>query len=254
MKSLLPYIEPLGLAWIGMTVMLGVFLWRRRWRPAALAGLVWLAFTLVTCTPVPSVLLAGLEKPWAGADLKALPAADAVLSLGGAGEPSENELVGFHFTRGTDRLMTAVDLVRREKAPVLVVGGGGYGVKNGAASEADAAKAWIDSWQVLPQPVVSLGLCSDTHDEAVKTAKLAAERGWKRIILVTSASHMKRAEATFRKAGIEAACAPCNFLSSVFHVPKLTWFHAPRAAGPEIFRTWLHEVIGWRVYRWRGWV
>ena len=244
----------MGLAWLALTALLICLIWRRSMRQALLLGVPWLLITLVVCTPLPSVLLASLERPWVGTDLSALPAADAVVSLGGAGEPSSREFVGFHFGRGADRLMTAVELVRRGKADTLVVGGGGYGSVGKWVSEADAAKRWIDSWGTLRNPVVSFGVCSDTHDEALKTAALAKERGWKKIILVTSASHMTRAEATFKKAGVEVTCAPCNILSTVFLEDKLDWFHAPHHGGMEKFAVWFHEFLGWLAYRWRGWV
>lgn len=214
----------------------------------------WLIFTLATCTPVPFFLLASLERPWIGVDAAALPAADAIVSLGGAGEPSSLEASGFHFTRGADRLMTAVNLACAGKADALVVGGGGFRRGNDLASEADAAKAWIESLDVVKIPIVSLGVCADTHDEAVKVAALAVEHGWKSVMLVTSASHMRRAEAAFRKAGVEVSSAPCNFLSPTFRNRGTYWFQPPGFAGPEAFFLWFHEKAGWWVYRWRGWV
>ena len=244
----------MGLAWLALTALLLCLVWRRSLRQALLLGVPWLLITLVVCTPLPSVLLASLERPWLAVDVAKLPAADVVVSLGGTGEPSARELVGFHFARGTDRLITAVELVRRGKSGQLVVGGGGYDRSGHLGSEADVVKQWIDSWGVLKTPVISLGVCSDTHDEAVKTAALAKERAWKSIILVTSASHMRRAEATFRKAGLNVTCAPCNLLSTVFREDDLDWFHAPHHGGAEAFAIWFHEVLGWLAYRWRGWV
>lgn len=254
MKTLIAFTEPIGLAWLGITALLVMMAWRRAKGWLALLSIPWLLMTLLLCTPVPSVLLASLERPWVKVDLDSLPKADAIISLGGTGEPSKNELVGFHFTRGADRLMTSVELARRGKAEALLFGGGGYPTDNGWSSEADAAKKWIDSWAVLKQPVISLGVCADTHDEALKSAALIKERGWKSVILVTSASHMTRAEAVFKKAGVTVTCAPCNLLSTVLRERRLDWFHAPHPAGMESFSVWFHEWIGTIVYRHRGWL
>lgn len=254
LKSIIAFIEPLGLAWLGITALLICLVWRRNARHALLLGWPWLLFTLLLCTPVPSLLLASMERPWVDVDLTRLPAADAVVSLGGTGEPSAHEITGFHFTRGADRVMTAVELVRRGKADTLVLGGGGQRETLARASEADSIKQWAESWNLLKTPAVSLGVCLDTHDEAVKTAALAKERGWKSIILVTSASHMGRAVATFRKAGLNVTCAPCNVMSTVFRKGGLDWVHAPHHAGAELFGIWFHEVLGWAFYRWQGWV
>lgn len=255
MKTIIAFIEPLGLAWLCFTALLVRLLSRGRRREAVLFGVPWLLLTLVFCTPLPSMLLASMERPWVGADIDGLAVADAVVSLGGTGEPSRREPVGFHLTRGADRLMTSVELMRRGKSNTLVLGGGGYYRREAKwGSEADAAKRWIDSWGVSKSPAISLGVCADTHDEAAKTAVLAKEHGWKSIILVTSASHMSRAEATFKKAGFSVACAPCNLLSSEFRDSEAGWFHVPHAAGAELFGVWFHEVLGWLAYRWRGWV
>lgn len=217
-------------------------------------GIPWLVFTAGTCTPLPLVLLASLERPWLQTDVEAIPSADAMVSLGGAGEPSSIEVSGFHFTRGADRLMTAIELMRRGKAGSLVLGGGGFRRAGEVVSEADAAKDWIESLNVTTAPVISLGVCADTHDEAVKVAKLATERGWKSVILVTSASHMTRAASAFRKAGVTVSCAPCNYLSPMARGGKVSWIHPPGFAGPEAFFLWFHEKAGWWVYRIRGWV
>lgn len=254
MKTIIAFIEPFGLAWLGFTALLVLFIRRRRAREAVLLGVPWLLLTLVVCTALPSWLVSTLERQWTGVDLGALPAADAVVSLGGAGQPSVLEPTGFHFTRGADRLMTSAELMRRGKAPVLVLGGGGYRREDGWGSEADAAKRWMDAWGVAKTPAISLGVCADTHDEAVKTAVLVKEHGWRSIILVTSASHMRRAAATFRKAGLSVTCAPCNYISALSRGEPVDWIHAPHPAGAELFGVWFHEVLGSWLYRWRGWL
>src|SRR5437763_1587374 len=57
-----------------------------------------------------------------------------------------------------------------------------------------------------------LGANEDTHDEALKVRVLATERGWHRVLLVTSANHMRRASGVFRAQGLEVIPVPCNFL------------------------------------------
>ena len=101
---------------------------------------------------------------------------------------------------------------------------------------------------------MSLGLCADTHDEAIRTRAIAQPRGWKRVLLVTSANHLPRAVATFRAAGIEVVPVPCNFFTRQKPGPWPLRTAIPGHLGFEKTSVWLHEKIGWWEYRRRGWL
>lgn len=94
----------------------------------------------------------------------------------------------------------------------------------------------------------SSGPAADTHDEAVGTARLFRQHGWKTAILVTQPWHMKRAAAVFEKAGLKVMCSPC--IEGAYDINSLD-----TAAGRlTAFRDWLHEAVGYEVYRRRGWI
>lgn len=88
----------------------------------------------------------------------------------------------------------------------------------------------------------------DTHDEAVAVARLARERGWPRVILVSDPSHLRRAAAAFEKAGVQVLCAPGAVRN---YNPHHIWGPQARV---EAFRDWLYETVGFQVYRMRGWI
>jgi len=67
--------------------------------------------------------------------------------------------------------VTAIELLRRNKAPRLLIGGGGSPQKG---YEADAVKTWIAHWQLSTAEVISLGKCLDTHDEAEESRRPSA--------------------------------------------------------------------------------
>ena len=93
-----------------------------------------------------------------------------------------------------------------------------------------------------------VGPVSDTHDEATAVARLVGERGWKRLILVTSPWHMKRARAVFEKSGVHVLCSPC--IEGGYDMSDLS---AP-GGRLQAFRDWLHETVGIAVYKLRGWL
>ncbi|MDZ4288748.1 MAG: YdcF family protein [Prosthecobacter sp.] len=245
--------HPLGITWLLLTLWLLISVWNRR-RGFFLPALAWLILTVTTCTPLASWLLATLENQYPKVKLESLPQADAIVCLGGGAEPSFTEPTGIHFKRGADRVPTALTLAAQKKGAALVLGGGGYPQDGKRLSEADALVAHLQRQQAAPIPILSLGLCNDTHDEVLKLAELAKQRGWQSILLVTSASHMPRAAATCEKAGLKVIPVPCNYQSSYNRIGEVDRLHLPHEDGFEIFSTWIHEIIGTWLYQYRDWM
>jgi uncharacterized SAM-binding protein YcdF (DUF218 family) len=249
--------DPVAWSWLALLVTALVLLGRRRRKPGWLILAVFLLASLLQLIRFPEWLLAGLERPylkdgrWRMEDGKG--AADAVVVLGGYGEASTNALSGIEFNDRVDRILTGLALVREGKGRVLVLGGGGRGNPPQPA-EARAAAKWMRSWNLAPVPVEILGPCKDTHDEALHTSSLARTNGWKKILLVTSAWHMRRALATFRKAGLEASPVGSDFRGTVALAAEGRWSFIPRSEGLVLLDLWLEEVFG-HIYYWaRGWV
>jgi uncharacterized SAM-binding protein YcdF (DUF218 family) len=253
-KQGLALIEPLGFVWALLVAATIVFLRRRRWRASLATGLPAVLLFVFGSTDFPGWLLRGLERPYAGVDIAALPKADAIVMLGGGVQPARFEVGGMHLTLAADRLMMAVELSRLEKAPALVLGGAAAEFPEGDRSESETVRKWIVERELSRGEVIALPVCRDTHDEAVFTAKLAAERGWQQVLLVTSANHMRRAAATFHTAGVRVIPAPCNFHTELSKPPSLEPPGIPKAGGFEKTGMWLHEQIGWLEYRRRGWI
>ena len=254
-RQILLLIQPVGLAWLTLLV-LAIALWRmRNRRLAALSGGMCMLITLFGSTDFPGWLLRRMERPWAGVKIADLPACDAVIVLGGGTEPSRYEVNWMHLSRAGDRVIMGLELMRLGKARAIALGGNVADFDGEKKVEADVVKAWLQS-QSLPAgaEIISLGANSNTHDEGEKVARLAKERGWQRVLLVTSASHMQRAVAVFRKLGIETIAAPCNFLTSVSTAPPSFRLSVPGYDGFEKFAVWMHEQVGWFIYKRRGWV
>jgi uncharacterized SAM-binding protein YcdF (DUF218 family) len=256
MRTLVYLMQPLSVVWLLLGVWVVWRVWKRRWRELAMPGVAWLILMVMTCTPAASVLMARLEGEHEAVRLADLGegGADAIVCLGGGAEPSMVEPTGLHLKTGADRVGTALALLAKKKAPLLVLGGGGYEEKGVTHSEADRVLLALRDLGVGTEAMLSLGVCTDTRDEALKVAALARERGWKRVLLVTSAYHMRRSAGTFTKAGVPVVAVPCNYVSSVNRVGDLEWLHLPHADAFQVFGAWFHEVAGTWVYRWRGWL
>ncbi len=254
LRSMADFMEPTGLLWLMLFMMLGRKLWRRQWRAMILPGAAWLLLTLVSATALSHTLLGSLESEWPRVDMTQLPECDAIIVLGGGVEPSEREPAGLHLKSAADRLFAGLTFARMGKGRLLVIGGGKIETTTTSRSEADGVKVWLDEWKLAQVRVQSLGSCLDTHDEAVKVAALASKDGWKQVALVTSAYHMTRARAVFEKAGVSVVPVPCNYLSATMRDQRARWLTVPNATNLTLCETWMHEIIGWWAYRVRGWI
>jgi len=254
LKQLLFALEPIGLVWLSLGA-LAVGLWRRRQRPFAFAAAgIFFFVTMIGSTPLPDCLLGSLERPYAGVHLEDLPAADAIVMLGGGSEPARYEAFHVHLSPAADRLVMAGSLLRTRKSTVLMLGGGGAKLDGTLRIEADGIKEMLAASGVPPDSMITLGFNRDTHDEALHARVVANAHEWNRILLVTSASHMRRAAAVFRSQGFEVIPVPCNFLTTLSTVPDSFLISVPRYYGFVKAATWLHEQAGWWIYRARGWI
>jgi uncharacterized SAM-binding protein YcdF (DUF218 family) len=90
-----------------------------------------------------------------------------------------------------------------------------------------------------------------THENAVNGAALLRQKGIRRIVLVTDAYHMLRAEKCFRKEGLQVVAAPCGYRTEEgFHFDRL----APGWQPIEWNEDTAHESLGLLWYWIRGWV
>ena len=100
-----------------------------------------------------------------------------------------------------------------------------------------------------PEAMLHLvGPVRNTHDEAVGVTGLARQRGWRRLAVVTSPLHTRRACATFERQGLAIVCRASDSRDYSLNLRR-----AP-ADRLEAFRDWLYEAVGTRVYRTRGWL
>ncbi|MDA7915841.1 YdcF family protein [Verrucomicrobia bacterium] len=249
LNSLEVLVQPLSLVWMAC-IGGAVFCWRRHQR----VGMWWFAGIAVFMSLVGSgaskALLRGLESPYAMEGYDHVESADAVVVLGGGHHPSLHDLSGFNLNDSGDRIITGVDLVGMGKAPVLVLGGSSVRFGDEWINSAELLLDWA-SRQLPKGEVIAMPLTGNTHVEALEVKKLMEEKGWSKVIIVTSGYHAKRAHGVFTKEGIELSLIGCGFesrgVSSSFSL-------FPKTSGFVFFERFLHEKVGWLVYRLKGWI
>lgn len=239
----------LGVPWVfhiggfdGMlpSAIVGTVLGLTRWRWIPLASIIVLLFILVIATYTP--IIASQSKSLVRND--SLPAsADAIMVLS-AGTNDDGTI----SPQAVDRLLTGLDLYNQAIAPVLMVSREAYLVGGQiVTSRADQERIISLSPDALSHVVVA-GITHSTHDEAMRVRDVYRARGWKRIVLVTSPFHTRRACATFEKAGVVVSCR-----ASVARDMAVGDLYAPDDR-LKAFQVWLYETMGTIRYRQLGWI
>jgi len=249
------FLNPISLIWLVLLIACVRAVIKKDRRQAFFTGALALFITIVGSSKFPAYLLSTLEKPYAVEDLNALPDCDAVVLLGGSHGFSNYGVNSIEFGTATDRIITAAELVRLKKGKALVIGGGEYSSSGQTGLHGQLIAEWLGSWKPFDSPIHVLDYSSNTKDEADHTKVLAQKNGWKKIILVTSAFHMRRAEALFKKTGLEVVSVGSDFegLSSLeadFRIYSIV----PSPGGFQALGFYLHEQVGWLYYKLRGWI
>jgi uncharacterized SAM-binding protein YcdF (DUF218 family) len=198
-----------------------------------------------------ALLVMVLWIPWFGANARGyvrrdpLPTepVDAIVVLS-ASVTSDGDL----SPAGADRLLAGLDLYRKGLAPRLIlsrVKNPSYDVRLRTSDEDQ--RRLIRTTGLEPETIV-LDPVGTTRVEAIRAAEVASGNHWRRVIVVTSPVHTRRACATFEKVGFEVSCQPSRDRTTGIE-DQQTPVDRARAFGQ-----WLYEALGWRVYRARGWI
>jgi len=239
----------LGVPWVfhigsfdGMlpSAVICVVLSLTRWQWVGRATVVALSLLLVTIAYTP--LTTRLTKSLVRND-PLPPGADAIMVLS-AGANDDGTI----SPQGVDRLLSGLELYNRGVAPVLMVSREAFIVDGRiVTSRADQERIVSLSPAALSRLVVA-GITHSTHDEAIRARDVFRSRNWKRIVLVTSPYHTRRACATFEKVGVVVTCA-----ASVSRDMAVGALYAP-ADRIRAFQVWLYEMLGSLRYRQLGWI
>ncbi len=229
-----------GLDGLVPAIIIGAILGATRWRAALVVGVLALSLVLLIVAYTP-IIVAPAQSLIRNDPLPEHVDAIVVLSAGVNDD-------GMILPQATDRLLKGMELLNRGIAPLLVLGREAY-IVNGhlLTSKADHERIVSLSPGAMSKVVVS-GVTHSTRDEATRAAALFRTRGWKRVIVVTSPLHTRRACAAFERAGVVVSCVSSDSRS--------TAVHSLRVPGDRIyaFAGWIYELAGTLWYRQRGWL
>jgi len=234
-----------------LVCLLGLLLLALR-RPRSAGGAVLLAVAwlwLCSTNLMADFLMGTLEEDFPPRAMSATPQAQAIVLLGGATRGDTHMSTLGDLNQQADRLVHAVALYKAGKAPLILVTGGG---QTGERPEAELMRDLLVVMGVPERAILLERASRDTHDNAIYTTALLEKHRIRSILLVTSAFHMRRAQALFMGRGLEVIPAPTDYQRLVVPPVMPPWL--PTAE--DLVRTTyaLREYVGYWIYRYRGWL
>jgi len=170
---------------------------------------------------------------------------DAVIVLGGLVDASASRASGeTQLMEPVDRLVRGFELVRAGRARHVVLSAGLIAPQPGDVAEADRLAAKLAQWGIPPGQIEVEAGSRNTRENAIQSARLAAARGWKTLLVVTSAAHVPRALGCFRAVGLQPDVLPVDFRAGDGR--GRAWL--PRAGTLEKSTDAIRELAGRLVY------
>jgi len=152
------------------------------------------------------------------------------------------------FEAPVDRVLRAFELLRAGRARNVLLSAGLVDPQPGDVPESDRLAAKLVQWGIAPGQVVVEASSRNTRENAIESSRIAAARGWKTLLVVTSAAHAPRALGCFRAVGLEPDLLPVDFRAGDGRGEG--WL--PRAAVLSRSTDALRELAGRVVYRVAG--
>ena len=210
-----------------------------------IAGILAVSILIICSLPIFSnKLITSLENEYMLSDASSAKTADAIVVLSGMVRTidSKNGLY-YEWGEASDRIFAGIELIKKNKAPIMILTGGklpwSVGKPEGEYLKDVAIKYGVPSKNILLTENVE-----NTDQEAKAVARLLNEASPK-IILVTSAFHMPRAQKVFEAAGINTEPFAVDFLSGADKSTIMDFI--PSAGALKQTSFFIRELIG-RLY------
>ncbi len=203
-------LPPGGLVLAGLA---GLICWRRRWG-RVLVLLSFACLWLLSTEPVRDALVGPLESRFPALNAATVAGQGTVIVLLGGGIYERAPEYGGRDELGPQALVRTVyaaEIARETGLPVYATGGKPF------SQAVEAEGAIMVRWLIrlgLPAPMMHAEpRANNTWENARNIRELLESEGVRRVILVTSAWHMLRAQWCFEKQGLDVVPAPTAYIA-----------------------------------------
>lgn len=236
--------------WIGILLLLSLIRFKRRFGKSLLIG-TWVAFLFFSNSFIVDEFMRISE--YGSSEETDTEVYDAGILLGGGmvTSTSGGELI---FQQNTDRLLQAIDLYQKGRIRKILISSGSGSMVFRDMLEGALLRRYLISIGIPDSVILVDSVSRNTYENAVQSARIIRDsipQG--KFLLITSALHMPRAIACFRKQGIFPVAYPVSR-----KVGPRRWDPGYLLLpNPENFMVWeklLHEWTGYLVYRMKSYL
>ncbi len=248
------FFYPIGLS--TFLTLLGLFwIWRKRLRRAVSSiGLAIFVLLFFSAPVVSRWLLDSLESQYPATPFEKMPKVQAIVVLGGSIAFPNYHHRDVELMDSSDRILQAARLYKAQKAPIILMSGGNIDFLGSSdlPPESQLMAQLAVEFGVPKEVLLTETTSRNTYENAKNSWAVLQPKGIKQILLVTSAFHMPRSVAIFRKIGFTVIPATTDFRSGDGAEDFLLAI-LPSAEALNDSTLVLKEWVGLFAYRLRGW-
>jgi uncharacterized SAM-binding protein YcdF (DUF218 family) len=160
-----------------------------------------------------------------------------------------------YFVRGADRVTHTVQLYKLGFVEKILISGGSGRLLSQEEPEADQFKKAMILMGIPEEAIIIENETRNTYESAVQVKKLLRELGYQGsdCLLITSAFHMRRSLACYRKAGLEPDTFSTDFYSrpSDYYIDSLL---VPNINALVVWHKLMREWMGFVAYKVAGYI
>jgi uncharacterized SAM-binding protein YcdF (DUF218 family) len=149
------------------------------------------------------------------------------------------------YNDGVERLLKTFDLLRTGHARFAILSGG-KDEDDDPIVEGPLLARQLAEWGIARERLITEDASRNTRENASFSARIIKDRGFRDVLLVTSAGHVPRALAAFRVEGVRADALPVDYRSFDPARSHERWL--PRASALSASAGALRELAGRAIY------
>ena len=244
------FLDPLNLLIISFFFYLFII---ARAKKNRFKGIVWflLFWMLLLYKPIPEFLVKLLEDRFVYNEEVFL-ALDGIIVLGGGTDSGKvaKDRNEYSLGEGSERIIKGLEFIRKKPQGTVIFTGFSGALIHEGLSEAEIIEKLIKALNVDSTNIVFEKRSRNTFENASYTSEIINEFQIKKWGIVTSASHMKRAIEAFSRQNSEISFdpIPVDFQTK----NSIYWGPGKMQKSLDLWRAYIHETIGYWVYKLTG--